>query len=105
MSAANHNFQAADGFLMITSAVLTVSADNQSRLYGTTNPILTATITGFVNGEDTNVTSGSADLSTAADLNSPVGTYDIVLGQGTLRATNYSCSLTNGTLTLGKAPL
>src|SRR5205085_1173128 len=105
LSAANYTFSLVNGSVTVTQAVLTVAADNQSRLYGTTNPVLTATITGFVNGEDTNVVSGAAELSTSADLNSPVGQYDIVVGQGTLAAANYSFSLTNGTLTVGKALL
>jgi hypothetical protein len=85
--------------------VLTVSANPQSRLYATTNPVLTVTYSGFANGEGTNVISGQPDLSTAASLASPVGAYDIVVGPGSLSATNYSFSLTNGILTVGKALL
>ena len=96
-------YQAGD--LAVTQAVLTASADPQSRLYGTTNPVLTYTLSGFANGDGTNVVSGEPVLSTAATNDSPVGQYPIVIGLGTLSATNYSFSLTNGVLTVGKAML
>jgi hypothetical protein len=104
-TAPNYTISYLDGSLTITQAVLTVSADPQSRLYGATNPTLTVTYSGFVNEENTNVIIGQPDLSTAADPASPVGAYDIVVGLGSLSATNYSFSLINGTLTVGKALL
>jgi Tfp pilus assembly protein PilE len=104
-TASNYSIGYVDGTLTVTQAVLTVSADNQSRLYGTTNPVLTVTYSGFANGEGTNVISGQPDLSTTADITSPVGAYAIVVELGSLSATNYSFSLTNGTLTVGKALL
>jgi alpha-tubulin suppressor-like RCC1 family protein len=104
-TAPNYNIGYVDGTLAVTQAVLTVSADPKSRLYGTTNPVLTVTYSGFVNGEGANVISGQPGLSTVASLASPVGAYDIVVGPGSLSATNYSFSLTNGILTVGKALL
>jgi hypothetical protein len=104
LSAANYGFSFTNGNLSITPAALTVSADNKSRPYGTTNPVLTASYTGFVNGEDTNVLSGSPSLSTSADTNSSPGTYTIQIAAGTLSATNYSLSLVNGTLTVDSLP-
>jgi hypothetical protein len=104
-TAPNYTISYAPGTLTVTQAVLTVSADNQSRLFGTTNPLLTVTYSGFLNGDGTNVISGQPDLSTTASIASPVGAYPIVVGPGSLSATNYSFSLTNGTLTVGKALL
>ncbi|MGA2175973.1 MAG: MBG domain-containing protein [Verrucomicrobiota bacterium] len=104
-TAPNYTIGYVDGTLAVTQAVLTVSADPQSRLYGTTNPALTVTYSGFLNADGTNVISGQPDLSTAAYDASPVGSYAIVVGLGSLSATNYSFSLTNGTLTVGKALL
>ncbi|MCK9285776.1 MAG: filamentous hemagglutinin N-terminal domain-containing protein, partial [Rhodocyclaceae bacterium] len=40
-----------DGTLTINKAHLTVTADNQTRLYGQANPTFSETISGFVNGE------------------------------------------------------
>jgi hypothetical protein len=104
-TAANYNIGYVAGTLSVTQAVLTVSADHQSRLYGSTNPVLTVTYSGFANGENTNVISGQPGLSTVATNDSPIGDYDIVVGLGSLSATNYSFSLTNGALTVGKALL
>ncbi len=102
---ANYAVSVSDGTLTVTQAVLTVSANPQSRLFGTTNPPLTVTYSGFLNSDGTNVLSGQPDLSTAANPASPVGAYDIVVALGSLSATNYSFNLTNGTLTVGKALL
>jgi hypothetical protein len=95
----------ATGDLVVTKAVLTVTADNLSRLYGDPNPPLTYTITGFVNGDTIAVVSGTADCSTTATQTSPAGTYPITCTQGTLTATNYNFVFVDGTLTVNPAPL
>ncbi|MGZ4874122.1 MAG: MBG domain-containing protein, partial [Candidatus Angelobacter sp.] len=77
------------GDLIVTKAQLTVTADNQSRLYGDPNPPLTYVITGFVNGDTIAVVSGTADCSTTATPASPVGAYPITCAIGTLAAQNY----------------
>jgi hypothetical protein len=99
---ANYAITYAPGTLTVLPATLVVSADNQSRAYGATNPVFTATFTGFVNGESLTNSDlgGAAALTTAAVTNSPIGTYDIVIAQGTLTTTNYTLSFTNGTLTV-----
>jgi hypothetical protein len=97
-SAANYNLTYTDGSLTITQALLLATADDQSRPYGQTNPVFTVTYAGFVNGEDTNVLSGSPALSTPADTNSPVGAYPIDIAVGTLSNANYSFTFSNGTL-------
>jgi hypothetical protein len=84
----------------ITPVTLTVSADNKSRTYGLTNPPLTASYTGFIGSEGTNVLAGAPSLSTSAATNSLPGTYAIVAGAGTLSATNYIFAFVNGTLTV-----
>jgi hypothetical protein len=58
-----------------------------------------------VNGETVAVLSGSPALDTPATTNSPVGTYPITAGVGTLSALNYAFSFTNGVLTVTQAPL
>jgi 6-phosphogluconolactonase (cycloisomerase 2 family) len=95
----------ATGTLIVTKAVLTVTADNQSRLYGDPNLPLTYTITGFVNGDTIAVVSGAASCSTTATQASPAGTYPITCTQGTLAATNYNFVFVDGTLTVNPAPL
>ncbi|HWG86854.1 MAG TPA: MBG domain-containing protein, partial [Candidatus Acidoferrales bacterium] len=102
---ATHTGSSATADLIVTKAQLTVTADNQSRLYGDANPTLTYTITGFVNGDTSAVVSGTADCSTTATATSPVGTYPITCTQGTLAAQNYVFVFVDGTLTVNPAPL
>src|ERR1044071_2847262 len=93
------------GDLIVTKAQLTVTADNQSRLYGDPNPTFTYTITGFVNGDTISVVSGTADCTSTATQASPVGTYPITCSVGTLSAQNYVFAFVAGTLTINPAPL
>ncbi|HKW74951.1 MAG TPA: MBG domain-containing protein, partial [Terriglobales bacterium] len=102
---ATHSASSATGDLIVTKAQLTVTADNQARLYGDPNPPLTYTITGFVNGDTIAVVSGAADCSTTATLTSPVGAYPITCTIGTLAAQNYVFVFVPGTLTVNPAPL
>jgi len=95
---------ATNALLVVLPAPLTVTADNVSRLYGTTNPPLTHTFSGFVNGDSaSNAVSGLPDLSTTATPSSPVGAYPIMVATGTLSASNYAFTLVNGTLTVTMA--
>jgi autotransporter-associated beta strand protein len=94
----------------IIAAPLAVTANDTNRVYGTTNPVFTASYTGFVNGENVSVVSGAPDLSCAVATNAPVGVYAnvIVVELGSLWATNYSFPselFTNGTLTVAVAAL
>ena len=96
----NYNISYVSGSLTVSPALLGVTADNQSRVYGATNPVFTATLSGYVNGEDASVVNGRPSLSSTADTNSPVGAYAITAAIGTLSATNYTFATTNGTLTV-----
>src|SRR5208282_2038072 len=89
----------------VTPALLGVSANNTNRAYGATNPVFTVSYSGFVNSDGTNVLSGSPLLTTGAATNSPVGNYTITNTIGTLVATNYAVSLTNGVLTVNPVGL
>ncbi len=84
----------------LAPAVLTVKADDQTRAYGDANPPLTVSYSGFLNGQDTNLLSGSPLVTTTADTNSPEGTYPITVSQGTLQVTdpNYTVEFVGGSL-------
>jgi hypothetical protein len=84
----------------IVPAKLTVTANNQSKLYGTDNPVLTVAYSGFVNGETlgTSDITGVPGLTTSATINSAAGTYPIVASSGTLKSGNYKFVFVNGTL-------
>ena len=87
------NESAIDAQLKVTPRSVTVP-------YGEAIPALTYSITGFVNGDAPSVVTGAPTESTSAVKGSPIGTYPILLSQGTLGAPNYSFDLSQGTLTI-----
>jgi hypothetical protein len=101
----NYDLSFTNGTLTVTQTMLTVEADDQTRIYGATNPPLTFSYDGFVNGDGTNIVNGEPALSAGADTNSSVGTYPITVGQGTLGLTdtNYGLAFVNGTLSVTPA--
>ena len=80
------------GTLTVTKAPLTVTADAKSKVAGSANPALTATLSGFVLGQTlaTSGVSGAASCSTTATAASAVGTYPITCVVGSLASGNYS---------------
>ena len=103
LAAANYSFGFVNGNLTIGPATLTVTADNKTMSDGGTLPAFTASYSGFVNGDNQGVLSGSPSLTTDAPDNPPVGSYNIFAAQGTLGAANYTFSFVNGTLTVNPA--
>ncbi len=93
------------GNLTVTKAVLTVTANDATRLYGDANPAFSYAFSGFVLGDTASVVTGTASCTTTATATSPAGTYPITCTQGTLAATNYVFSFVAGTLTVNPAPL
>jgi hypothetical protein len=92
----------ADLYVTTRTAKLTVTADDQSRLFGQANPALTTSITGFVGGETSAVVSGTAACSTPATPASPAGDYPITCTVGSLSVPGYVFeTFVAGTLTVG----
>jgi hypothetical protein len=91
--------------VVVDKALLTVKANNASRVYGAANPTFTPTYTGFVNGDTSAVLTGAPSLTTTATATSSPGNYTITSAVGSLAATNYSFTFVNGTLTITKEPL
>ncbi len=87
----------------VNASLLTVTALSQTRTYGEANSNLTFTLSGFVNGEDASVVTGSPTLTTAAEVGSDVGEYAINVTLGTLSAINYDFALVPGVLTVTQA--
>jgi hypothetical protein len=101
-AAPNYTFDdSATATLTVNPATLTVTADNQSRLFGAANSPLTYKVSGFVNGDGPGVVSGSAACTTTALASSPGGSYPISCTQGNLHAVNYNFAFGAGTLTVG----
>src|SRR5688572_26182236 len=87
----------------VQPAVLTVMADDQTKVYLDPVPKLTASITGFVRGDLPGVVTGEPTLNTSAVAASNVGGYPIEVGIAGLSAANYTFRPVNGTLTITKA--
>ena len=90
----------ANGSLTVAQALLTVTADNKTMRDGDAIPPFTASYSGFVNGDNQGVLSGSPSLTTTYTVNSPPGNYPIDAAQGTLMAANYTFAFANGVLTV-----
>ena len=96
--------------LTITPARLTVSVNSQSKVYGTADPSLTDTATGFVDRtvdgvtiDDTAATALAGQLARTPGETVSGGPYAIT--QGTLAASNYAITLSGSTLTINPASL
>jgi hypothetical protein len=82
-------------------AVLTVTANALSKVYGSANPTLTYAMTGFLNTDtQASATTGAPTLTTTAVMSSPPATYPIIATVGTLTAANYTFTFVAGTLTV-----
>src|ERR1019366_8890359 len=107
--AANYDFTTyTGGTLTVNKAILTATADNQSRLYGAANPTFTETVSGYANGDTSSILTGSATGSSTAANSTGVGTATITGSNGTLGVNdgNYTFAApVNGTLTINKAHL
>jgi len=88
---------------------LTVTADNQAKPYGEPVPALTATITGFVNGDTAaDAYSGAPGLATIATATSSTAgnPYPIAVAPGTLASdVGYAFTFANGQLTVVPRPV
>ena len=100
---ANYNVVYVNGTLTVDKATLSVTPNNQTIVSGSVLPSLSATITGFVNGDTQTVVTGQPALTTTATSSSPAGSYPIVATVGTLAAANYSFTFGTGTLTVTPA--
>jgi hypothetical protein len=102
----NENYKAAEPAgqaLTINKASLNITADDKSKSYGETNPVLTVSYFGFVNGDDESVLDTPPIASTLATASSDAGTFEITLSAGA--DNNYEITDENGTLTINKALL
>jgi subtilisin-like proprotein convertase family protein len=102
-SSPNYALNWLNGNLMVTQAVLNVTADNLAKAYGAPLPALTASYSGFVNGDTAASLVQPVTLSTTASASSPAGTYPIfALGGG---SPNYTMVFNSGSLSVTQAVL
>ena len=88
--------------LSVSKALVEVTADNQSKVYGAADPVLTYTVTGLVNSDPASVITG-VTLSTTTGAAATAGTHTITATGGT--AANYAITDVNGTLSVSQASL
>ena len=103
LATTNYTFNSfVNGSIAVTKARLTVTADSKSRGVGGIEPAFTYSITGFVNSDTLAMAvTGRPTLTSTDTLASPPGTYSIIVGLGSLSATNYDFTNTvNGVLTV-----
>ncbi|MEQ8580852.1 MAG: MBG domain-containing protein [Marinoscillum sp.] len=100
-SADNYSLILVEGSLTVGKATLTVTPDDQQRVYGAENPSFTFEYSGFVNADDATVITTAPTISTAATATSDAGSYEIT-GSGA-EADNYSFGYDKGVLTVVKA--
>jgi hypothetical protein len=89
--------------VLVNKAILEVRAPNLNRVYGTANPLLIASITGYQNGDTADAISGSAVLATAATETSSLGNYPIIVDVSSMTSANYEFKGVNGVLTITQA--
>lgn len=99
----NYNAATATVCLDVTPATLTIRADNKSQVYGSALPTLTASYTGWVNGDTPACLTCLPALSTTATGASHVADYTITVSGAA--SPNYTISYLPGTLTVTPAPL
>jgi uncharacterized repeat protein (TIGR01451 family) len=94
----NYEITYVGGTLTITPAVLKVTAADATKVSGQANPPLTATVSGFINGDTAAVLKAQPSCTTTAVMASPAGTYPINCSGAV--AANYTFSYVAGTLTV-----
>jgi filamentous hemagglutinin family protein len=101
----NYTISYIAGSLDVTVAPLTITADNQTKVYGAALPTLTASYTGFVNGDTTaSLTTDPTLSTTATSASSVAGSPYAITASGAVDS-NYTISYVAGTLDVTAAPL
>lgn len=103
--AANYTVSVLPGTLSITPALLRLSVDPTSRVYGDSNPGFSVTPVGgtqWYNGDD--VSSVTLDFATSAGVDSDVGSYGVTVS-GSAQNYDIETRLSSNALTVTPAPL
>ncbi len=99
-SASGHDISLGVSTLTINRAPLTITAGSYTMPRGSSVPTIGYTPTGFVNGDDSSVISGTPTCTTTATSKSAAGTYPTKCDVSGLSAANYTFTAVGGTLTV-----
>ena len=96
----NYTITYVDGTLTVTPAPLTITADNQTKVYGAALPTLTASYTGFVNSDTAASLTVPPSLTTTATAASHVSGNPFPITASGASSSNYTISYEDGSLTI-----
>jgi len=91
-----------DQVLTINKALLTITANDQTKVFGTPNPDFGVGYVGFVYGENQTQLITQPTVTTIATTMSPAGTY--ILTPGGAQSNNYTFNYITGILTIKPVP-
>ena len=97
---ADYTISYVNGSLSVTPASLTVTADAKSKAYGAALPALTASYSGFVNGDTAANLTTQAALSTTATAASHVSGSPYTITASGAADADYTISYVNGSLSV-----
>ena len=103
--AADYTISYVAGALTVTPVALTITAVNQTSVYGAALPALAATYAGFVNGDTAASLTTQPTLSTTAVVGSHVSNNPYAITASGAADSDYTISYAAGTLTVTQAPL
>ncbi|MCC8424743.1 MBG domain-containing protein, partial [Mucilaginibacter sp. UR6-11] len=89
--------------LVIGKKVLTVTAADKTKVYGTNNPVLTVIYTGFAGADNSSSLNTQPLATTTATAGTGAGTYAIIAAGGV--SNNYVFNYVTGNLTITRALL
>lgn len=98
LSSANYAITFVLGTLTVTPAIVTITANNATKILDAPNLALGWSARGFVNGDNASVLSSNPTCSTTATATSPVGSYPITCSGAA--AVNYTFTYVAGLLNI-----
>ncbi|MFH1499995.1 MAG: MBG domain-containing protein [Verrucomicrobiota bacterium] len=102
-TAPNYEITFVPGTLTVNPAPLTITIDNQTKLFADLNPSFTYAASGFVLGQSADDFDTFSPSSTASQF-SDVGDYSITASITGALAANYDLTVNPGTLTINRRP-
>lgn len=97
----NYHFTYVTGTLTVNKSTITVTADTKTKAYGSENPVLSISYSGFGNSEDASVLNVVPVTETNANKTSDAGDYEINVSGAV--SSNYNFIYNKGVLRIEKA--